>query len=550
MQLADLQLSAVLIITPLLHLLFAPHTKVEESFNLQAAHDILVYGTPTHDVAARLASVYDHFTFPGAVPRSFIGAVVLSGLSQPLIWLSGFQHAQTIVRGTLGAFNIGCLLVLRQSLASAFGQGAARWWILLQVTQFHVLYYLTRTLPNMYSFGLTTLAFALILPRSSPAVFLRRRKQAIFFLTLSATIFRAETAILLVTITLHLLLTSQLTLRDVIPTFTLSFLFALAISVPIDSYFWQQWPLWPELAGFYFNAVKGSSSDWGVSSWHWYFTSALPRLFINPLIPLLIIFALYNTGTRRQALSLFVPSMAFVVVYSLQPHKETRFILYAVPPLTAVAALGADYIATRASRTTANRLVTYALYASLPLSLAMSSAMLALSALNYPGGEAITHLHSLLPPSSTLDGPMYAHADVLTCMTGLTLFHQNPHGLPLALANPDSASPDERALLVVDKTERDATLGYPRFWERLDYALEERSAMPMGDWEILGVISGYDGIEILKPGQEIKQQPSDVLGSGRTIAEVRDRTRALTGGWWVGPRMTPKINIMRRRDNV
>jgi alpha-1,6-mannosyltransferase len=93
------------------------------------------------------------------VPRSFIGAVVLSGLSQPLIWLSGFQHAQTIVRGILGAFNVGCLLVLRACLASAFGKGVARWWMLLQVTQFHVLFYLTRTLPNMYSFGLSMCSF-------------------------------------------------------------------------------------------------------------------------------------------------------------------------------------------------------------------------------------------------------------------------------------------------------------------------------------------------------------------------------------------------------
>lgn len=31
---------------------------------------------------------YDHFTFPGAVPRTFIGSVLLAWISTPIIWLA------------------------------------------------------------------------------------------------------------------------------------------------------------------------------------------------------------------------------------------------------------------------------------------------------------------------------------------------------------------------------------------------------------------------------------------------------------------------------
>jgi len=574
---ADTLLEALLFLVPLAHLLLAPHTKVEESFNMQAAHDVLVYGVPWTGPSprARLAAAYDHFAFPGAVPRTFLGAVLLAGLGQPLVALApgGFAHAQALVRGLLAAFNAGALLVFARGLREAHGVRVARWWMALLLTQFHVPFYASRTLPNMFAFGLVTLAMAFLLPKKDPRRALVRRRQAVALLVVAAAVFRAEVAILLAAVGAQLLYSGQMTPRGIAPVFAVAFVAALALSVPIDSYFWQK-PLWPELWGFYYNAVLGSSSNWGTSPWHYYFTSALPRLLLNPLALPLVGLALYLPATAPAARRLVQPSLAFIAVYSLQPHKEARFIFYVVPPLTAAAALSADYIATRRRKSLVYALGTAALAVSVFASLAASAGMLLLSSLNYPGGDALMQLYALtadavdplpvtVPATSTSPSTITVHADVLTCMTGLTLFGQNRPGLPLALTGPHNhdnhqpASASAPPIYVFDKTEDKPDLKWPSFWKKMDYALMEDPMLPLGNWKVLGVVQGYDGIEVLKPGAKEPldveaaaatgpRQSHRVLGLGARVADVRRAVRKYTGGWWIGPRMSPRIHIMKR----
>ncbi|KAF4470047.1 ECM39 involved in cell wall biogenesis and architecture [Fusarium albosuccineum] len=547
----DILFTLILITIPLAHLLISPYTKVEESFNLQATHDILIYGTPTKDIHDRLSHSYDHFTFPGAVPRTFLGAVLLAGLGQPIIALVGFRHAQLVVRGILGAANVAALLAFKNGLKRAYGPGVAVWWAALMASQFHINYYISRTLPNMYAFGLTTLASAFLLPQASPQMWSVRQKQSIVLLVVAAAVFRSEVAILLITTALYLLITRRITLRTLIVVFVASFTSALALSVPLDSYFWQK-PLWPELWGFYFNAVLGSSSEWGVSPWHYYFTSALPKLLLNPLAPVLIISALVQPGTARAAQALLIPNILFVAIYSLQPHKEARFIFYVIPSLTAAAALGANFITSRASsKSVVYGATSLLLVLSTLAAFAAGLVMLLLSSLNYPGGDALEQLYSIArdDPSPIVD----VHADVLTCMTGLTLFGQNPSAYPIAYP----LTPDPKATVPAfrfDKTEKSQELLWPRFWERFDYAIAEDPSKVLGDWHVVGVVTGYDGIEILKPGSPGTQDASEegsagkeqVLGLGARIAAIRDFVRAYTGGWWAGPRMSPRIRILRR----
>ncbi|KAI1499211.1 Alg9-like mannosyltransferase [Biscogniauxia marginata] len=554
----DLLLSLSIPALIIIHLLLAPYTKVEESFNIQATHDILVYGTPTSDIHEKLSTQYDHFDFPGAVPRTFVGPVFLAGVGQPIIALLGFEHAQLIVRGILGIMNAAALLVFKSNVEKAFGRSTARWYALLQASQFHIMFYSSRTLPNMFAFPLTTVALAQLMPHDGRKQ-VSRYKLAIANLTMAATIFRSELAILLITTTLYGLASRHISIKHVIPPFLVFFVFSLFVTVSVDSYFWQK-PLWPELWGFYYNAVLGASSNWGTSPWHYYFTSAIPRILANPLSPTVLVpLAAWHPGTRRRARDLLVPSLAFVAVYSLQPHKEARFVFYAAPPLTAAAALGANYVFARRAKSAPWALASAAVAGSAALTLAASTAMLAVSSLNYPGGEALAELHARVaappPPGPDLRA-VAVHTDVLACMTGVTLFGQHPRP-------PNEPSGDGAVTLAFDKTEDGDALRSPLFWERFDYVLaEDPGRVRGGAWETVGVVEGFAGLEVLQPGKSGGDggndggdggglesgdgSPARVLGRGAMVRRLRDRVRALTGGWWVGPRMAPRVYVLRR----
>ncbi|KAI1106671.1 glycosyltransferase family 22 protein [Jackrogersella minutella] len=539
----DILLSLAIPALILLHLLVAPYTKVEESFNIQATHDIIVYGTPTRDIYQRLSSRYDHFDFPGAVPRTFIGPVLLAGIGQPIITLVGFQYAQLTVRGLLGLFNAVALLGFKANVERAFGRSTARWYALLQLGQFHVLFYASRTLPNMFAFALTTFAFSQLIGQPDEKTRVWRYRLAVGNLTMATAVFRSELAILLITVTLYGLVHSHISLRGIIPTFIVFFTMSLLLTIPIDSYFWQK-PLWPELWGFYYNAILGSSSEWGVSPWHYYFTSAIPKVLMNPLSTVALIpYALWNDGTRKQAQPLVIPSLLFVAIYSLQPHKEARFIFYVAPPLTAAAALAANYIFTRRNKSLVFLLASVAIVGSVFVSFSLSTAVLVVSSLNYPGGEALWELRNIVTSSSSDLQTVTVHTDVLSCMTGVTLFGQHPY-------LPGDPRPANEITFNYDKTEDEGILRTPSFWEKFDYVLAEDPSKVIGPWETVGVVEGFASVELVKPNtpskDDVESGQDRVFGRGALVRKVKDATRALTGGWWIGPRMEPKIYVLRK----
>jgi len=82
-----------------------------------------------------------------------VGPVLLAGISKPIISILGWKHAQFTVRAVLGLFNAWTLHRYKRGIDGAFGRDAGRWFVLLMAGQFHVIFYASRTLPNMFAFG-------------------------------------------------------------------------------------------------------------------------------------------------------------------------------------------------------------------------------------------------------------------------------------------------------------------------------------------------------------------------------------------------------------
>lgn len=248
----------------------------------------------------------------------------------------------------------------------------------------------------------------------------------------------------------------------------------------MDSYFWQRLT-WPEGVVLFYNTALNKSSEWGVSPWHWYFATALPKAlnFSLPfvLLPVLGLRApvrpvpgshcvtnaqwvhqlcISCVGTPDLKLIYYVsPALLFIILYSFLPHKELRFILPVIPLLTLAAARGIDRLLPvyekkidpmQESSNTLTPTFAYGITTVIRIGLLFAGlGMLAVTALllfaamaNYPGGVALNTLHRHL---FTADGlmneshlshchrvsPVLVHIDPDAAMTGVTRFGECCH---------------------------------------------------------------------------------------------------------------------------
>ena len=324
-----------------------PFTKVEESFNIQAAHDLLIFGPVELEK-------FDHFEFPGVVPRTFLGAIATAILAAPF-HLAAAAHgapkiwALTFVRASLAFLVWVPLTRLGRALGQHYGSTTIRnSFLLICVTQFHFLFYCSRPLPNTFGLVLVLWAYTLWVQRKFSG--------SVRLFAAATLIFRCDTLILCAPVGVSMLLRRQISFPAFLWAAVTGAAASVALTVAVDSYFWSRL-IWPELDVFWFNVILNKSADYGVQPLLWYLTSALPRMLLvsaaflgaSLLVPRRLWQCLRGPGAgatepgdgaRNLSWELVLPMIAFVGLYSLLPHKELRFILYCVPALNAASAVG------------------------------------------------------------------------------------------------------------------------------------------------------------------------------------------------------------------
>ncbi|KAI8918498.1 alpha-1,6-mannosyltransferase subunit [Powellomyces hirtus] len=395
----------------------APYTKVEESFNLQATHDLLKYGPLERDN-------YDHLQFPGVVPRTFVGPLLIYFTILPFRMVFGLNGSgnlilwQYVVRGVLGTAVAASLAGVRRAVWREFGKGAADWFGVFTVVQFHLMFWASRTLPNMFALVFVNIAITHWIGArrhdASPDLL-----RICTYLVFTTAVFRCDVILLAAPI----LLAEVAGATNVTSTFFALVWHALKVALPcialtlaVDSWFWKQPLYWPELRVLLFNTVDNGSVAYGVEPPYAYVLRYLPK--ITPLGVPLALYAYYSVPATRRYL---IPVSAFVGLYSLLPHKEWRFIIYAVPIINAMSAVAASTMARNG-----HRHIVLLLKLALIMQCAVSFAMVFVSARNYPGGEALARLDAYLadspfPPTH----PIRAHIDVAAAISGASLFGQS-----------------------------------------------------------------------------------------------------------------------------
>nr|CAG4647835.1 EOG090X04MD [Moina brachiata]SVE92959.1 EOG090X04MD [Moina brachiata] len=397
------RIDALLVVTSLVHLLLCPFTKVEESFNLQAVHDILYNRANIEE--------YDHLEFPGVVPRTFLGPLVVSAVSAPFVALSsvlGFSKFVSlyIVRSAIGCLVLLPLIKLRKRVAAVFGHETSVWFVLVTISQFHFMYYLSRPLPNTMALPLVLLAFNYWL----------EQKHGKFIVSSAAAIiiFRGELAILLGLILMMEIIMHRVSIKRVLLFAVPSGVLWISFSVLTDSIFWQR-ILWPEGEVLWFNVILNKSSDWGTLPFLWYFYSAIPRAMGTSLalLPLGMIL-------ERRLFKLMLPPFLFVLAYSLLPHKELRFIIYVVPLFNVSVAILCNRFWSNRAKSKWHTLLALGVIAHLVANFVLTGFLATVSRANYPGGEALKLLHELEGPEASVS----VHIDNFAAQTGVSRFGQ------------------------------------------------------------------------------------------------------------------------------
>ncbi|CAD6197674.1 unnamed protein product [Caenorhabditis auriculariae] len=391
------------------HLMLAPATKVEESFNVQATHDLLFI--PPWNLTQ-----YDHMSFPGVVPRTFAGPIALAVTAAPFSLIMRFFEVSKLwnlilVRGILLLVNVLAFLNFARCVRKYYGEVTAVYLRIIVATQFHFLFYASRPLPNTFALPFALLVFQ--------RCFDNRYESAVRWATASVFLFRCELVLLYAPLFLPAIFYGRLPLLGpdgAIINGVRTAVKVLAVTVPIDSYFWGRY-VWPEGEVAIFNILLNKSHEYGTSPFLWYFYSALPRALLASLmlVPLGVIL-------DRRLRRIVAICLIFVFLYSFLPHKELRFIIYIFPVLSLAAAVVFARMSINRNKGWIRYLLFFACYVHIFANISATLTLSTASARNYPGADAINYLQWHM--RFDRNKPVNVYIDNACAQTGVNRFMQ------------------------------------------------------------------------------------------------------------------------------
>lgn len=535
-------------------LLASPYSKVEESFNTQAIYDFMNYGFDF--------SKFDHLEFPGAVPRTFIGSMIIGYITKALHYLVDMIHPtlnaslidlQLLARFVLGFFNWRATFFLKNSINYAINHAkwfnakkssqneknddstekateekpnlfeetsVGLWFILFQIAQFHMIYYSTRFLPNFIALPFTNIAFGLILRGNYPTAFA--------ILGFTGIVFRSEILAFLACVAfVSVLIFGKSGFYSSFSNALFGVYIGGFLSMILDSKIWNPENKWfslspenrviPELDSFIFNVVNKKSAQWGVEPFNSYFTKYLPKIFLPPLQLCVFMLGLVKDQTKPSfgITILGISAFLHILVMSSQPHKEWRFIAYDIPIINLVGASGIVGFANISKGGMKNfvKCAVYLIAVCLTvLSFLISLVMLYISSKNYPGGQALNLFNQYFleraAQQTVFEKVSYTvHLDIYPKMTGSSLFGEIQ---PVVLQQ-------HNLTLHYDKSEQafQGNAKQDAAWDFLisnyDVDTVNKHAVSGSQWYPVKTVMGYYGLNITYCMSRVRDVPSVVL---------------------------------------
>lgn len=300
------------------------------------------------EVAHRIAFGYGHLTWEWTHGiRSYIYPSIIAGLYK-LLALVKLDCVELLV----------LLPRVLQALLSAYSDyrfyvwsNRSKWSIFLIATSWFWFYTASRTLANTLEASLTVIALSYF-PWSNVEC-------TTFLWPVAISVFvRPTSAIPWIPLCLYHVKKSTHPVWELLVKRYLLIGFVVGtVAVAVDSFFHGSLLLSPyEFVRF--NVLKGVGSFYGEHPWYWYFNVGLPTLLALGTIPFLLgaVETLRHRKVYKERTVLLATVFFTIVVYSIFPHKEYRFLLQILPICLYISA---DYLS-RWSRKASGKLIWFA----------------------------------------------------------------------------------------------------------------------------------------------------------------------------------------------